>query len=891
MKKLPMKFLWLELDFPETGNRHRYYQFVFLNSVFLLSGLVAFVMGFLRWPASAVMGMIDFAYAAIDFSLLAYLYFHRDKIREVGTIALTLAYVLFMAIYILAPYNTMRLSLFFLLAAAALFLKGRRAGRWWVAGILASIWMVHVLPHFDTGYSSFDIFTTSIYLIALFAIFENYELFKDAEYAEGEEIRVGHLADVRIQHELAGEKLFFQTILNNSPLGIWFLGMDGRLQFVNQTFCKAVGISEAQFLAAKHYIEVLPPEISAGCIRSDQQCLAQDTPHLSQEWMPFVDGKKHLLEITKMKVRHPDGSLRGLIGVAADITERKLSEDRLRLTSKVFENTLEGIAIADRDGILLEVNDAFLNITGYSRQELVGRGLGLLQSDRHDESFYDSMWETVRQRGHWRGELWHRRNEKEWQVMLLTLSAITDEAGQVVNYIGIASDITALKQHEKQLEHIAHYDALTGVPNRVLLADRLSQALARTRRDGSILAVCYLDLDGFKQVNDTLGHEAGDRVLMEITRRIKDSIRGDDTVARLGGDEFAVLMMGLNASQECALSLGRLLEAIAQPIEVGSRLFEISASIGVALYAGEEADGDTLLRHADQAMYVAKQSGKNRYHVYDTASEQIARSRLESLRRIQQALEQGEFELFFQPKVDLNAHVLVGAEALIRWRHPERGLVSPAEFLPLVAGSPLEVPLGDWVIGEALNQLEDWYKNGLGLQLSINVSARQLQAHDFAWKLKRKLLKHPGIPEDAVQIEVLETAALEDIPRVSETMQRCRKLGVGFALDDFGTGYSSLSYLSRLPVDTLKIDQSFVRDMLQDAGDHAIVQGVIALARAFDRRTVAEGVESMELYWALQDMGCEFAQGYAIARPMSAHEFPAWLEKWNGTSHTRRLFG
>lgn len=680
---------------------------------------------------------------------------------------------------------------------------------------------------------------------------------------------------------LDSEKMLFQAILDNAPLGIWFLGVDGRLQFVNNTFCNAVGISEERFLAAKHYVDVLPPEISASCLRSDEECMAQSGPHLSRERLPFMDGKVHLLEITKVKVRNKDGQPMGLIGLAADITDKQNAEDRLRLTSKMFENTLDGVTIADRDGNILEVNEAFCRITGYTREQVIGKNPRFLQSGRQDADFYKEMWRSIAATGHWRGEIWNRRKDGESMVELLTISAITDNDGKVSNYVGVASDITQIKQHAKQLEHIAHFDALTDVPNRVLFADRLQQALARSKREGSIMAVCYLDLDGFKLVNDTMGHEAGDRVLIEVTRRIKDTIRADDTVARLGGDEFAVLLQGLRASEECTASLNRLLEAISHPIEIKGKLFEVSASIGVALYPGDDNDADALLRHADQAMYSAKQSGKNRYHLYDAANDRRARSHHEFLKRLAVALVRNEFELYYQPKVDMRTRRMVGAEALIRWNHPERSVLLPAEFLHAIEGTTLEVELGDWVIATALRQLESWRNAGLPLELSINISARHLQANDFSWKLKRKLLRYPELPKGSLQIEVLETAALEDIPRVSDTIERCRKIGVSFALDDFGTGYSSLSYLGRLPVDTLKIDQSFIRNMLRDRGDMAIVQGVIALAKAFDRKTVAEGVETEELFHALVEMGCECGQGYGIARPMPAGQLFAWLEQWN----------
>ena len=425
------------------------------------------------------------------------------------------------------------------------------------------------------------------------------------------------------------------------------------------------------------------------------------------------------------------------------------------------------------------------------------------------------------------------------------------------------------------------------MPNRALLADRLSQALARTKREKGLMAVCYIDLDGFKPVNDSFGHESGDKVLVEITRRIKDTVREDDTVARLGGDEFVVLLVGLQVPEECVSSLQRLLENISKPIAVQGTVLKISASIGVALYPEDEHDADTLLRHADQAMYVAKQSGKNRYHLFDAASDLRARSHHELLQQIRAGLAQGEFELYYQPKVAMSSRTLVGAEALIRWNHPQRGQLLPAEFLRSVENTELEIELGDWVVDTAIDQLRQWRRDGFAIELSINISAYHLQSADFVRKLEAAALQRGALDcLRHLEIEVLETAALEDIARIGGLIKACREFGVGFALDDFGTGYSSLTYLSKLDVDTLKIDQSFVRDMLEDKGDHAVVHGIIALARAFDMSIVAEGVETEAHYQALFQMGCELGQGYGIARPMPGGE----LIKWRPAHHSAGLF-
>ena len=432
-------------------------------------------------------------------------------------------------------------------------------------------------------------------------------------------------------------------------------------------------------------------------------------------------------------------------------------------------------------------------------------------------------------------------------------------------------------EQEKQLENIAHFDVLTGVPNRMLLADRLAQALARTKREQGLMAVCYLDLDGFKSVNDNFGHEAGDQVLVEVTRRIKETIREDDTVARLGGDEFVLLLVGLQAPEECVSSLHRLLLAINQPVQLREKSLRISASIGVSLYPEDEQDADTLLHHADQAMYIAKQSGKNRYHLFDAKNDQRARSHHALLQQIRHGLQHGEFELYYQPKVDLAARRMVGAEALIRWHHAQRGLLQPEEFLRVIENTELEIELGNWVIASACAQLRQWRQDGHDVEVSINISAYHLQSADFINKLRDEM-QHccPRPCHRCLQIEVLETVALEDIARVGEIIKTCREFGVGFALDDFGTGYSPLTCLSKLEVDALKIDQSFVRVMLEEKGAHAIVQGIIGLAHAFDRTVVAEGAEHAAHFQALLEMGCPIVQGYGIAKPMPASALLAW---------------
>jgi diguanylate cyclase (GGDEF)-like protein/PAS domain S-box-containing protein len=434
---------------------------------------------------------------------------------------------------------------------------------------------------------------------------------------------------------------------------------------------------------------------------------------------------------------------------------------------------------------------------------------------------------------------------------------------------------------QEKMEHIAHYDALTSLPNRVLLADRLRQAMAQSHRHGELLAVAYLDLDSFKSINDLHGHGAGDQLLMTISTRMKATMRDGDTLARLGSDEFIAVLTGLDKIETGIPKLADLLDAVAQPLQINGSLLQVSASLGVTFYPqAEEVDPDQLLRQADQAMYQAKQSGKNRYHIFDAEQDRNVRGHHADLERIRVALAGHEFELHYQPKVNMRTGKLVGAEALIRWCHPERGLLPPALFLPSIEDHQLSVELGEWVIETALTQIDIWHAAGLNIPVSVNISARQMQQPDFVERLRLQLAAHPGIKPGDLEMEVLETSALEDLAKATKVINACNKLGVKFALDDFGTGYSSLTYLKRLPFTLLKIDQSFVRNMLSDPDDLAILEAVLGLSAAFRSQVIAEGVETVEQGEMLLQLGCELAQGYGIAHPMTARELPDWAAAW-----------
>ena len=584
------------------------------------------------------------------------------------------------------------------------------------------------------------------------------------------------------------------------------------------------------------------------------------------------------------QARNPDDYDINLIESEARLTslaiEQSHSESRLQLAASVFTHAREGIVITDTQGNIIEVNEVFTDITGYNRGDVLGKNPRILQSGLHDREFYAGLWHSLIDTGNWHGEVWNRRKNGELYAAMMAISTVQDTHGITQNYVSLFTDITPLKEHQRQLEYIAHYDALTGLPNRVLLADRLKQAMARSHRNGRSLAVLYLDLDGFKTVNDQHGHDTGDQLLVNIAHRLKEVLREGDTLARIGGDEFIVVMADLDQPSDYEAVLTRLLNVAAEPVALNQNLLRVSASIGATVFPQDGVDADQLLRHADQAMYVAKQAGKNCYHLFDVAKDIAVKTQRESIERIRLALDHNEFILFYQPKVNMRTGAIIGVEALVRRQHPERGILSPALFLPVIENHPLGIELGNWVINEALSQIGHWQTLGLSIPVSVNIGALQLQRSEFVTQLAQQLAAHPQVPPAFLQLEIVETSALEDIADVADTMRRCRDLGVSFAVDDFGTGYSSLTYLKRLPAELLKIDQTFVRDMLDDADDLAIVKGVIGLANAFHRHVIAEGVESIAHGELLIPLGCELAQGYGIARPMPAADLPTWVASW-----------
>ena len=664
---------------------------------------------------------------------------------------------------------------------------------------------------------------------------------------------------------------------------VLILDGEARIEWVNGAFEAHTGYPLADIRGKKPF-ELLP---GTG---TDKETVARIQAHFANG-EPFEEdilhytasGTPYWVHTCSMPIGKAEGVEPGFVVIQTNISDRKHGERGLRIAASVFDRSHEAILITDKHNRIMDVNPAFARITGYSREEVLGLNPNILSSGRHSKAYYQSMWRSIEQNDFWRGELWNRRKNGEEYVELLSVSRVhLEEPGQYF-HVASFSDITALKNHARDLDRAANYDELTGLPNRQLLVERLRTARQHADRQKRSLSVCYLNIDGFKAINDEFGHNAGDKALKTVADRLAHSLRRGDTIARIGGDEFVILVQSDNPE----IAYQRLLSEVSQPIPVADTFITVTASLGAAIYPDDNTDAEGLIRHADQAMYAAKEKGRNQFHIFDPSEDASRRQRRNQLVEIGNALENNEFELYFQPQVRLADCQVVGFEALIRWNHPARGLTMPGEFLPAVENSHLEVPLGSWVLKEAIHQMNLWNEAGEQLAVSINIGAPHLMDHSFVHYLESYLQSHPEVDPKQITLEVLESTALEDIQRAENVLAKCQTLGLQVALDDFGTGFSSLTYLRTLPITMIKIDQSFIHDMLQDDSDRAIVESVIFMAQRFRKPTLAEGVETMAQAEALMAMGCNLVQGYAVARPMPASEVLPWLTAWRKNASCR----
>ncbi len=566
-----------------------------------------------------------------------------------------------------------------------------------------------------------------------------------------------------------------------------------------------------------------------------------------------------------------------------EIVLRAHDEAELKIAASVFHNTLDGVMITDPARRIVSVNPAFIALTGYSAEQAVGQPVGLLRCDQQSPEFYLEMWATVEREGRWQGELWSRRSDGGLFLAELNTVMVPGSDGRSERYVSMLHDITGLRRHEERIRHLAFHDALTGLPNRMLLNDRLEVAIAAARRNAARLGLMFIDLDRFKAVNDSFGHEAGNDLLKEVAERLRRCVRESDTVARMGGDEFVVLLGGVDVPENYALVARKIIDSLSTPVVLEGRAMQVGASIGIACFPDDGLNSIELMKNADAAMYAAKTAGRGTCRFFQPTMTGKAEQALRFEMELRQAIPNGQLELYYQPKVMLQTGCARGVEALVRWRHPVLGMVQPGQFIPLAEATGIISDIGDWVLEEACRQSRAWQLEGLGrVKIAVNVSVRQLQRHDLVDRIE-SLARTYQIAHSDLEIELTESVFMGNPEEVVGMLTRLRTIGVMVAIDDFGTGYSSLGQLRRLPVDVLKIDRSFVMNADHDEGDAQVVKLILAFGQALSLSVVAEGVETESQAEFLRSCGCTTAQGYLYARPQPAAQTAVWLREHSDT--------
>ncbi|WP_137008804.1 bifunctional diguanylate cyclase/phosphodiesterase [Aquitalea aquatilis] len=676
------------------------------------------------------------------------------------------------------------------------------------------------------------------------------------------------------EHAALAETMRQAALLQTAADGIHILDEHGQLTEFSDSFASMLGYAPDEMRQRQWQLSDWNDAVPSGLLEQ----LLQDESGQGYRFETrhrCKDGSQIEVEVNAKAM--DIGGRRYLYASSRDISERKHAEQLLRIAATAFE-AQEGMVVTDCHTVILRVNSAFSKITGYPAEDVVGRKISILQSGRHDAAFYRRLWLSLREQGVWQGEIWNRRKNGEIYPEWLSISAVLGDNGEVSHYVGTMSDITQRKAAEDKIKRLAFYDPLTQLPNRRLLLDRLQVALDNSARNQQTGALLFIDLDNFKTLNDTLGHDMGDRLLQEVAVRLNDCLRSGDTVARLGGDEFVVMLERLSPQQQQAAQqtreLGqRILDSLARPYPMLEGTHHNTCSLGAVLFFGNTTTVEELLKRADLAMYQAKGAGRNTLRFFDPEMQQAVTARAELEADLRRGLQQQEFQLFYQPQVDADGRI-TGAEALLRWQRPEYGLVTPASFIPLAEESGLIVPLGEWVLHTACRQLAAWAADSATaqLELSVNVSARQFHQPGFV-AMVRMALQQSGAPARQLKLELTESLLLQDVDDTVRKMQALKQDGVGFSLDDFGTGYSSLSYIKRLPLDQLKIDQSFVRDIDSNVNDVSIIRTIVALAGSMQLQVIAEGVETASQRQFLLQQHCRAFQGYLFGKPMSIGHF------------------
>jgi len=723
-----------------------------------------------------------------------------------------------------------------------------------------------------------------LWLLATLQSYYAYEQIKPSFYIVPSLVAIvigtatGYLLTIRRELRTTVDK--FRAIADQAQEFIYLRHVDGHYEYVSPSCERITGSTARQF-----YTE---PNLMDRLIHPDDRAMWENHVHRVNKGgvaesfdirLLSDEGEVRWINHICMPVYDERGKEVSIRSTNLDITDRKESEAKLRQATAIFMQINEGVVVTDAEARVLAVNDAFLEISGYAEEEVIGKNPRLWKSQKHHEFFYRNMWATLIETRKWRGEIINRRKNGDIYPAWLTITAVTDEQGRIINYISVLSDNSTIKQSQERADYLAHHDVLTDLPNRHLFNDRLEHALQRGHRQGVLVAILFIDLDNFKSINEGLGYPVGDRVLQETATRMVQLVREEDTVARIAGDEFAIILEDIKDPESVAKITGKLLEAFRPPFFIDNDELHVSVSIGISLYPDDGDDVTTLIKNADTAMYKAKEMGKAGYCFYTQALTEAAQERLQLGNRLRKALARNELLLHYQPQYSLHSGELVGAEALVRWQTDDLGLVPPARFIPLAESNGLILPIGEWVLYEACVQARKWQQGGLDIKrIGVNVSGLQIQQGAIVTSVKNAL-KTTGLDPACLELEITENFIMQQADDAIAILEELRGLGVMLAIDDFGTGYSSLSYLKLLPVNRLKVDRSFVKDIARDSNSEAIVRAVIALARSLQLQVIAEGVEKAEQGQFLQAEGCDEVQGFYYARPLPADQFTALLEQ------------
>jgi diguanylate cyclase (GGDEF)-like protein/PAS domain S-box-containing protein len=661
-----------------------------------------------------------------------------------------------------------------------------------------------------------------------------------------------------------------QRIVN---LGSWDWDIiTGALTWSDEIY-RIFGLRPKEFGATyEAFLSYIHHEDRARVVTAVNNAVAGVTPYDIEHRVVRPTGETRYVHERGEITRGPDGAPIRMLGTVHDITEKKIAEEGLRLSQKVFQSAGEAIVITDSSTRIVDVNPAYETITGFTRDEAIGKTPAISKSGHHEDEFYANLWRDINNNGQWSGEIWDRRKSGDAYPALMTINVIRDDFGAVTHYVAVFTDITRQKSTEEKLERLAYYDPLTRLPNRALFRDRLRHSINSARRADGYVALFFIDLDRFKHVNDTLGHAIGDELLVEVSRRIADCIRKSDTVSRLGGDEFTVILEDIHSSEDAAQVAQQIIASISSEIRIKDHEIFVGASVGIGIYPTDGQTDEELIKNADIAMYQAKFAGRGVYKFFTREMNEraIARQRMES--GIRRALANGEFTLYYQPKIDLSTGRLAGAEALIRWIHPA-GMISPDSFITVAEETGLILEIDDYVLARVCADLNNWRSSGAyPLRVSVNISARHFHSRQLLDSLQ-SILSSTQTPPDSLEIEITESAIMQDAAASIEILRAIREMGIHLSIDDFGTGYSSLSYLKKFPVDILKIDKSFVLDLIDDKDNRAIVASIISLGKTMGLEVVAEGVETVEHARILKSFGANIGQGYYYAKPLHPNDF------------------